>query len=107
MAALEVVRNMREVLSKRRSISTRHEIEFTFSAPKAKKVCLAGDFNDWNVKSMPMKKDAGGTWRIRLKLASGRYEFKYVVDGIWAQDMSCSGTAPNSFGSCNNVIGIA
>jgi len=107
MAALEVVRNGKEPLSKRRSVSTRHEVEFTFTDPKARKVCIAGEFNDWNMTAMPMKKGADGTWRIKLKLASGRHEFKYVVDGAWAQDMSCPETVPNSFGTCNNVIGVA
>jgi 1,4-alpha-glucan branching enzyme len=65
MAALEVVKSMKESLSRRRIIDTKHEAEFTFAAPKAKKVCIAGNFNDWNSTSMPMKKSADGTWKNR------------------------------------------
>jgi len=106
MVALEVVKSMKESLSRRRIIGTKHEVEFTFAAPKAKKVCIAGNFNDWNMTSMPMKKNADGTWKIKLKLSPGKYEYKFVVDGIWIQDTACSETALNSFGTYNNVIGV-
>lgn len=106
MAALEVVKSMKESLGRRQTISTSREVAFIFSAPKAKKVCISGNFNDWNMNSMPMKKSADGTWKIKLKLSPGKYEYKYVVDGMWIQDMSCSETVLNSFGTCNNVIGV-
>jgi len=106
MSALEVVKSIKESLSRHQAIGTKHEIEFTVSAPKAKKVCIAGNFNDWNMTSMPMKKSAEGTWKIKLKLSSGKYEYKFVVDGIWDQDMSSSETVLNSFGTYNNVISV-
>jgi 1,4-alpha-glucan branching enzyme len=106
MAALEVAKNMKESLSNRRNIGTNREVEFKFSAPKAKKVCIAGKFNDWNVTSMPMKKSTDGTWKIKLKLSPGKYEYKFVVDGTWAQDSSCPETALNPFGTCNSVVNV-
>lgn len=106
MAALEVVKSMKESLRRRQATRTGHEVEFTFTAPKAKKVCIAGTFNGWDMKSTPMKKSADGTWKIKIKLSPGKYEYKFVVDGIWAQDMLSSETAPNSFGTFNNVIGV-
>jgi 1,4-alpha-glucan branching enzyme len=36
--------------------ATMQQIEFTFRAPEAQKVYIAGTFNDWNAKSVPMKK---------------------------------------------------
>lgn len=106
MAELEVVKSMKESLGRRPAIGTKHEVEFSFAAPKAKKVCIAGNFNDWNMASMPMKKSAGGTWKIKLKLLPGKYEYKFIVDGMWVQDMSCSERVLNPFGTCNNVIGV-
>ena len=32
----------------------RKRIEFSFDAPDASKVFLAGDFNEWNIKKHPM-----------------------------------------------------
>jgi 1,4-alpha-glucan branching enzyme len=106
MASLEVVKSMKESLGRRRAIGTSREVEFTLAAPKARNVCIAGKFNDWNMTSMPMKKSANGTWKIKLKLLPGKYEYKYVVDGTWVQDTTRSETALNSFGTYNNVMSV-
>jgi 1,4-alpha-glucan branching enzyme len=83
------------------------ELEFTCYAPKATKVCLAGKFNDWNPKSLPMRKNKDGYWRVSLKLSPGRHEYKYFIDGAWAPDMAGADRVLNSFGTYNNVIGVA
>ena len=106
MESLEVVKSMKEFLGKHRTMGTSREVEFTLSAPKARKVCIAGKFNAWHMTSMPMKKSVDGTWKIKLKLSPGTYEYKYVVDGTWIQDMTCSETALNPFGTFNSVISV-
>ena len=106
MASLEVVKSMKESLVRRRTIGTSREVEFTLPAPKAKNVCIAGKFNDWNMTSMPMKKSTDGTWKIKLKLLPGKYEYKYVVDGTWVKDMTRSETALNPFGTYNSVMSV-
>jgi 1,4-alpha-glucan branching enzyme len=103
MAALETVKKIKESTGKAASMK---QIEFTFRASAAKKVYLAGTFNDWNTKSMPMKKSKDGTWRIMLKLSPGRYEYKYFVDGMWAQDVPSTESTPNPFGTKNCVIDV-
>ena len=82
------------------------EVEFIYYAPEAKKVCLSGKFNDWNTQSLAMKKSKDGYWKLSIKLPSGWYEYKYFVDGAWAQDMSGEHKIPNSFGTYNNVVGV-
>ena len=107
MAALEVVKKMRESISRPRQMTgATQEVEFTFHAPEAKKVCIAGKFNAWNTSSMPMKKGKDGVWRIKLNLSPGKYEYKYLVDGAWASDLSCSEWVPKSFGTENCVISV-
>jgi len=44
------------------SESKTKKFEFKIDDPKAKRVALAGDFNDWDVNALPMKKDSKGTW---------------------------------------------
>ncbi len=83
------------------------EVEFTCYAPKATKVTLAGKFNDWNTKSLSMKKNKDGYWKTTIKLSPGRYEYKYFIDGAWAQDTTGAEKIRNSFGTYNNVIGVA
>jgi 1,4-alpha-glucan branching enzyme len=62
-------------------------ITFTFYAPNARSVCLAGDFNGWNMSSQPLNKaktgKGGGIWRRIAYLEPGVYEYRFVVDGAW------------------------
>jgi len=83
------------------------EVEFTCYAPKATKVYVAGKFNDWNTNSLSMKKNKDGYWKVSIKLSPGIYEYKYFIDGAWAQDTAGAEKVLNSFGTYNNVIGVA
>lgn len=106
MATLEAAKKVKETIRRTRITDTSQEVEFTYYAPDAKKVCMAGKFNDWNTKSLSMKKDKNGTWKIKVKLAPGKYEYKYFVDGAWAQDLPCTNLVPNPFGTFNCEIKI-
>lgn len=101
MAVLESVKRMSKT-----KVGSMREVAFTYYAPTAKKVCLAGKFNDWNTTALLMKKDKDGTWRTTVRLAPGTYEYKYFVDGAWAQDIPGADRVPNSFGTYNGVIGV-
>lgn len=81
-------------------------IDFTFYGPAATTVYLSGNFNGWNTKSHLMKKDADGMWRLSVKLPEGRHEYKFFVDGAWAQQLPCSTTTFNPYGTYNCVIGV-
>ena len=101
MATLETGKEIKESIGR---AATMKQIEFTFRAPEANQVYIVGTFNGWKTKSMPMKKGKDGTWRIMVKLSPGRYEYKYFVDGMWAQDFPCAELAPNPFGNNNCII---
>jgi len=81
-------------------------VEFRLYAPKAKKVSLAGDFNKWGTKTSLAKKDTQGNWIVKKSLKPGRYEYKFYVDGNWADDPNCSSRATNTFGTQNCVLNI-
>ena len=50
------------------------------AAPKAKKVHLVGDFNDWNEKATPMERLKDGTFKVVLDLDAGQaYSFRYLM----------------------------
>lgn len=51
----------------------------------AKSVSIVADFNNWNMFGTPMEKVNGG-WTCKLDLKSGRYLYKYIVDGDWTAD---------------------
>ena len=79
--------------------------EFKLYAPQAKKVVVAGSFNNWDVKSLFAKKDSKGNWSVKVSLKPGKYEYKFFVDGSWQND-PCAARTTNSFGTQNNLIEI-
>jgi 1,4-alpha-glucan branching enzyme len=85
------------------SKSKMKKVSFEFQAPEAQKVYLVGNFNDWDTRAGLMKKDKKGIWKITLSLKPGRYEYRFLRDGSWENDPSCSDCVPNEFGSQNCV----
>lgn len=88
--------------------------EFTCHAPDAKQVFVAGTFNEWKPDAMPLARDEAGHWRGSLNLASGRHEFKFVVDGEWCCEPGCEGgyhgcpkCCANEFGTMNRVLEVS
>lgn len=80
---------------------------FKLFAPKAKRVSLAGSFNNWDTKALTARKDLKGNWTKKVTLKPGRHEYKFFVDGSWVNDPNCScGCVINSFGTQNCVIEI-
>lgn len=70
------------------SIGTREMITFELNGFfDAKKVILAGTFNNWDEGGLWMKKTAKG-WELTVPLRQGVYRYKFIVDGKWtlAQD---------------------
>jgi len=80
-------------------------IEFSLHAPDAERVSLAGNFNNWSQKADPMKNGAG-TWKKRIKLETGMYEYKFVVDGEWMLDPRCERIVKNELGGINCIIEV-
>lgn len=75
--------------------------EFSLLAPFARSVFLAGDFNQWDLSSHPLKCDKNGMWKISLNLKPGQYEYRVFVDGEWQDDPGCCDFAENPFGTSN------
>jgi len=80
------------------------KIEFKISAPKANWVGIAGNFNGWRPDALTAKKDRSGVWKATANLMTGTYEYKFVVDGSWIVDPSCSRRTRNALGSENSVL---
>lgn len=69
----------------------------------AKKVALAGSFNNWEGGKLTMRKTATG-WELPLYLSKGTHTYKYVVDGKWLTDVNNSEKLPDGRGSYNSVL---
>ncbi len=79
------------------------KVEFSLHFPDAEGVFLAGDFNNWNVTTLPMKKDGEGIWEVDVGLTPGRYEYRFWVNGVWHNDPEAHEVVENPFGSQNCV----
>lgn len=79
---------------------------FSFSAPGARKVLLAGDFTRWLVRPLPLQKQPDGVWTVTTSLAPGTYHYRFFVDGEWRDDPACKVRVKNPFGTQNDVIQV-
>ncbi len=82
------------------------ELELVYFGPEASQVFLVGDFNDWNLSSLPMRKRKGGAWKRKLRLPAGRYEYKFLADGGWVHYVKGVERVPNPYGSDNFVLWV-
>jgi 1,4-alpha-glucan branching enzyme len=83
-------------------------INFRLQAREAQSVALAGDFNNWDPSTVPMRRSDEGEWEASLQLSPGQYEYKFVVDGVhWREDPQSQERVANSFGTYNSVYRVA
>ena len=84
----------------------KQEVEFSITAPEAEGIYLAGCFNGWRPDITPLKKTSAGKWLVRLKLRSGQYEYRFVVDGRWIEDPGALQHVANSYGGFNSILTV-
>jgi hypothetical protein len=81
-------------------------IEFTYEAPNASSVTVAGNFNDWNTNVNPLEKNESGIWKTVIKLSQGEYQYKFVVDENWCVDPDNPNQTEDGYGGFNSAIEI-
>ncbi len=81
-------------------------VEFTFLAPEAREVFLAGEFNGWDTQSLPMKKSKGGIWKAKVKLSPGRHEYKFFADNVWVESLPGVEQVYNPLGTRNFIAWV-
>ncbi len=93
-------------ISERFPAMEEQEITFTFYAPEAMSVGLAGTFNGWHPEANPLERLESGDWAARLMLRSGQYQYRFVADGIWTHDPEAQTSAANPYGELNSVLTV-
>ena len=88
-----------------------HICNVTFTIPKdaakfAKKINLTGEFNNWDIESLPMKKLKNGEFSTSIELKQDReYEFKYLINGeTWVNEPDADMFVLNTFKTDNSVL---
>ena len=69
-------------------------------------VYLVGDFNSWNPTANRMRRMKDGTFRARLDLEPGEYQYKFVVDREYLADPGAERTAADPYGGVNGIIAV-
>ncbi|MEP7164454.1 MAG: glycogen-binding domain-containing protein [Ferruginibacter sp.] len=69
----------------------------------AKKVFLAGDFNNYAEHSLAMKQ-VGNEWVFSVHLTRGKHIYKFIVDGQWIRDPENKLWEQNRYGTGDSVI---
>jgi 1,4-alpha-glucan branching enzyme len=106
MIEKEKTKGKREKSTRKKKDLNVKEFEIIFYAPEAKEVFLAGEFNQWNTQSLPMKRDEKGIWKFKTPLPPGRYEYKFYVDGNWFEGSTGAEQVFNPLGTQNFVLEI-
>jgi 1,4-alpha-glucan branching enzyme len=80
-------------------------VSFTFYAPEAKSVAIAGSFNAWDRHKYSLSgPDKKGFWSIVIPLSEGRYEYLFIVDGKkWLRNPTVP-EVDDGFGGKNSVL---
>jgi chromosome partitioning protein len=102
--ALVLEKRMNEILKERLPQLT--EIMFSIFAPEAKDVYLVGEFNNWQINDSGRMMQNNGTWSKNIKLNSGKYRYRFVIDGNWVEDTSNPLKEVNPYGSVDSLVEI-
>lgn len=72
---------------------------------EVQKIELAGDFTDWQQKSVKMRK-SNGAWTCNVSVTPGKHEYKFLVDGQWWTDPENIQRVWNNVGAENSVLNL-
>lgn len=83
-------------------------VQFLITAPEARSVSLAGDFNEWSPSIEMVDPDRDGVWSARVALEAGVHEYMFVIDGTeWRPDPNALAYTADGFGRKNSVVAVA
>ncbi len=78
---------------------------FHYPDPRAE-IHIAGTFNNWRNSEIRLHHFKNNLYAASILLPQGRYEYKFIVNGIWCNGDSKE-QAPNPFGTTNNVLVVS
>ena len=83
------------------------QVVFSTMYPRAQKVQIAGDFNEWDPEKTPLQRlDENGKWQLAMPINKGLYRYRLVVDGQWQQDPYNDWIEMNPYGDFNSVLNV-
>jgi chromosome partitioning protein len=96
-----------EKQKKQSSQPTYRKAQFVFHGPKANRVLIVGNFNNWvRTGDYHMQRNDDGTWSKEILLAPGVYQYKFLVDDEWMEDQNNPNVVEDPFGGRNSILEI-
>jgi len=82
-------------------------VRFVLYAPGARRVAIAGTFNQWDREATLLAPaGATGVWTTTVALAPGQHQYAFVIDGErWVPDPAAP-TVDDGFGRRNSVVAV-
>jgi hypothetical protein len=77
---------------------------FKVHAPSGAAVHVTGTFNQWHPTALRLAENGNGVYTNMVLLPAGRYEYKFLVNGMWRNGPVGVEQVPNPFGSTNSVL---
>jgi chromosome partitioning protein len=97
-------KRMNEIIKKHLPKLT--EVMLSLSAPDAREVYVAGDFNGWKLDDSSRMQALNGTWNKKINLKSGQYRYRFVIDGKWLDDPNNPNREMNPYGGMDSLLEI-
>ena len=97
------------VVSEQAGVDGTHEVRFLFVADSARRVSVAGDFNDWNPTATPLRRAGNGNvWSVVVRVRPGRHLYAFVVnDSMWVSDATAPRAPETEFGGESSVLFVS
>jgi 1,4-alpha-glucan branching enzyme len=89
------------------TLKGKKRVTFSVVAEPSAEVWLLGSFNNWTVRDRILRYDLDrGMHVVSLYLSPGRYEYKFMINGMWCMDPACSQWTLDESGYMNSVIDV-
>ena len=97
-------KKMKEIIKER--LPSLSEVVFSLLAPQAQEVYVTGDFNDWKLNDNSRMRPDSGNWTKRIKLTTGHYHYRFVIDGKWTEDPNNPTKEANPYGQMDSLVEV-
>jgi hypothetical protein len=84
-------------------------VRLMFDAPSARRVTVAGDFNAWGARPVPLHRDpVSRRWAVTLALHAGEHRYAFVVDGTrWVSDPAARSSGRDHAGRVYSLLNVS
>ena len=81
--------------------------KFILHAPEAASVRIVGSFNNWiPTGDYLMERNPDGTWSKIIPLSPGEYQYKFIVDDKWVEDLNNPNVVTDPYGGRNSILSV-